>query len=164
MNPPQGANSPTPNPVAHTPTPWSYVKDNPVFGKDRCWGFIKSDACRHVVVGCDEFTRTSFGETETYAGVKIAPHDADFIIEACNSHAQLVARVAQIQEAAQQGQYTIRSLIHTLDTIDADERGAARDERRSAHVHTNEIKQAKEAHDKLERALLSPVPQEGQKK
>lgn len=40
--------------------------------------------------------------------------------------------------------YALRSLIHTLETIDADERSAAREEGRSAHVHTSAIKQAKD--------------------
>lgn len=64
-------------------------------------------------------------------------------------------------EAAEQGMNTIRSLIHTLDTIDSDERSLARDERRSAHVHTSELRQSQAAHDKLASALapyLVPHP------
>ncbi len=46
------------------------------------------------------------------------------------------------KERLQQLSYTLRSMIHTLSTIDSDERFLAREERRAAHVHTSEIKQA----------------------
>lgn len=70
-------------------------------------------------------------------------------------HAHLTARLAECERAANQGMNTIRSLIHALETIDSDERGKAREERRSAYVHTTEIKQAKEAHAQLE-SFLAP--------
>lgn len=48
---------------------------------------------------------------------------------------------------------TIRSLIHTLENLDCDECYKAREEGRSAYVHTNEIKQARAAFKKLDDAL-----------
>ena len=45
-------------------------------------------------------------------------------------------------EATTQAVYTLRSMVSTLETIDADEREAARQDRRSANVHTREIQQA----------------------
>lgn len=117
--------------AAHTPTPWSYVKENPVFGKDRCWGFIKSDACRHVVVGVDEFTRTSFGETETYCGVKIAPHDAAFIVRACNENAKLHALVdanvlarCDAQDRADKLAESHAALVAALESIESQAKDA----------------------------------------
>ncbi len=59
-----------------------------------------------------------------YEGGRVIPLDA---------HLQSTAALAS----------GLRSLISTLETIDADERFAAREERRPAHVHTSTIAEAK---------------------
>ncbi len=57
---------------------------------------------------------------------------------------------AMVREAALFGHqqvltWTLRSTLHTLETIDAGERYNAREERRAANVHTSAIQQAKDA-------------------
>lgn len=51
--------------------------------------------------------------------------------------------VSQLK-ATTRAAYTLRNMVSTLETIDCDERSLARDEKRSAHVHTRELSQATE--------------------
>lgn len=65
----------------------------------------------------------------------------------------LLAR--ELAKALKQSENTIRSLISTLETMDSDERYKAREEKRSAYVHTREIKQSTECMDQARAALAT---------
>ncbi len=55
----------------------------------------------------------------------------------------LIGAASQLERSAAALTDSLRSLISTLETIDADERFAAREERRLARVHTSTIAEAK---------------------
>lgn len=143
---------------SHTPTGFRFFKLN-----DRMLRLVRSSET-------DARLETHLCEIPTIYG-----DDAAFIVRACNSHAaltaerdacrqtmaslergqdELVKQNAALVAALEKSSNTIRSLIHTLETIDSDERSRARDEgRRTVYIHTTEIKQAKEANEQARAAL-----------
>lgn len=71
-------------------------------------------------------------------------------------NAALRARCERLEGALARTANSLRSLIATVETMDSDERYRAREERRSALVHTSELKQSQVALDEAERALAQP--------
>lgn len=59
------------------------------------------------------------------------------------------------RDAADGLRNSLRALMHTVKTCDADERYRARAEGRSANVHTNDLKQSKQALDAYEEAITA---------
>lgn len=67
----------------------------------------------------------------------------------------------RMREALEHTANSLRSLIHTVETIDADERGAAREEKRSARVHTSVLQQSHGAYEAAQLALATTAARKG---
>jgi hypothetical protein len=80
---------------AHTPTPW-HVSHDLGDGFSIARDLVPDSASgRLLPVALAVFTPGNGNETANRA---VAKGNADFIVEACNSHAALVARVAELEQ------------------------------------------------------------------